>query len=84
MKFVTLIAASIKGGRIGSILVLPTDIATIPTNSVALARERRSSSLVSTMKCFINSRTFSAYGMNAFSAAFATEPIADCNTSKEN
>jgi len=61
----------------GSILVRPTAIATIPTNSVALARETRSSSFVSTIKPFIISRTFSAYGINACSAAAATEPIAD-------
>jgi hypothetical protein len=34
-------------------------MATIPTSSVALARDRRSSSLVSTMNDFINSRTLS-------------------------
>ena len=83
-KLHTDIAASMKGGKIGSILALPTDIATIPANSVALALERRSSSFVSTINIFINSRTLSAYGRKACSAADATEPIADYNTSKQN
>lgn len=73
-----------KGGNIDSILILPTDIAMIPTSSVALARERRSSSLASTIKFFINSRTFSAYGRKACSAAAATEPIADCKKINRN
>jgi len=38
--------------------------------------------LVSTMKLFINSRTLSAYGRKACSAAAATEPIADCKEIK--
>jgi hypothetical protein len=71
------IVASMKGAKIGSILTLPIDIATIPTSSVALAREQRSSSLVSTMKFFINSRTLLANGRKACSAAAATKPIAD-------
>jgi hypothetical protein len=33
---------------------------------------------VSTIKPFVISRTFSAYGIKACSAAVATEPIADC------
>jgi hypothetical protein len=79
---ITAIAASMKGVKIGSILILPIDIATIPTSSVALAREQRSSSLVSTMKFFIYSRTLSAYGRKACSAVVATKPIADCKEFK--
>jgi hypothetical protein len=75
---VTESAASMKGGKMDSILALPTAIATIPTSSVALALATKSASLVNTIKHFINSRTFSAYGMKAPSAAEAKDPIADC------
>ena len=81
---ITVIAASMKGGKIGSILALPTTMATIPTSSVALALERRSSSFVSTMKDFMSSKTRSAYGRNACSEADATEPIADCRKKIES